>query len=67
MSNQTQEQPMVQTSEVNSASQELNNAINEITPFQSLESSNVSSEFAVLPSALETEGSASENRPYCVH
>ena len=56
MSNQTQEQPMMQTSEVNPTSQELNNPINEIAAFQSTESLNSTSPFAVLPSALETEG-----------
>lgn len=57
MSNQTQEEPMMQTSEVNPTSQELNNPINEIAAFQSTESLNSTSPFAVLPSALETEGS----------
>ena len=57
MSNQTQEEPMMQTSEVNQTSQESNNAINEISPFQSTETFNSTSQFAVFPSALETEGS----------
>ncbi|GCE61111.1 hypothetical protein MiAbB_03042 [Microcystis aeruginosa NIES-4285] len=37
MSNQTQEEPMMQTSEVNPTSQELNNPINEIAAFQSID------------------------------
>ncbi|NCS20784.1 MAG: PatA/PatG family cyanobactin maturation protease [Microcystis aeruginosa G11-06] len=63
MSNQTQEQPMMQTSEVNSTSQEPNNAINEIAPFQSVESSNSTAQLAILPSALETEGLQAKTAP----
>lgn len=63
MSNQTQEEPMMQTSEVNPTSQELNNPINEIAAFQSTESLNSTSPFAVLPSALETEGSQAKTAP----
>jgi cyanobactin maturation PatA/PatG family protease len=63
MSNQTQEQPMMQTSEVNNTSQELSNVINEIAPFQSVESSNSTAQLAILPSALETEGLQAKTAP----
>jgi len=54
MSNQTQEEPMTQLSEVNHTSQELNNPINEIAAFQSTESLNSTSPLAVLPMSEAT-------------
>jgi cyanobactin maturation PatA/PatG family protease len=52
MSNQTQEEPMMQLSEVNNNSQELSNSINEIKPF-SAPDVNSSSPLAVIPSAMD--------------
>jgi cyanobactin maturation PatA/PatG family protease len=54
---------MMQTSEVNNTSQELSNVINEIAPFQSVESSNSTAQLAILPSALETEGLQAKTAP----